>query len=123
MKVAVKEKLKEYRENKKLSQFDMGELLNMSAAAYGRLERGEVLPNLEQLINISDKLEIPINDFLPDSFIIHNNNENGNVGFIVGNYITNNHYYQNEIVQDLQSKIVKLQNELKTLMELLSNKD
>ncbi len=117
MKIAVKEKLKEYREDKKLSQHEMGELLNMSASTYGRLERGEVLPDLEQLVTIANKLEIPFSDFLPDSVIIHNNNQNGQVGIVVGNYTNNNYYYQNDTIEDLQKQVTELQEKLKSLHE------
>ncbi len=46
----------------------------MSVSAYGRLERGETTIDINQLVKICDKLDVPIQDFLPDTITFHNHN-------------------------------------------------
>ena len=51
--------------------------------------------DIERIIQFSKILEIPVQEFLPETFSIHNNNtdnDNGQVGFIIGDF----YYYGNE---------------------------
>lgn len=52
--------IKAARKTCKLTQEDMAEVLKMSVAHYGRLERGERFINLERLSQISIILKVPI---------------------------------------------------------------
>lgn len=65
------------RKSQKLTQEAMAEMLKMSVAHYGRLERGERLINLERLSQISCILHVPLTQLvagcIPDSSIISEN--------------------------------------------------
>ena len=60
--------LKNSRLARKLSQVAMAELIGMSPSAYSRTERGEPVHNATDLINMSQKLQIPIQHLLPEAF-------------------------------------------------------
>jgi transcriptional regulator with XRE-family HTH domain len=81
----------------------MAELLSVSPATYSRLERNETSIELENIVQFARKVNIPIQDFLPETLSFTNTTENGQGQFIFGN----NYYYANpqippEILQELE---------------------
>lgn len=56
-------KLKQIRLSRKLSQKDVGEVLNISPQAYGHYERGLRTPSIDTLIKLSDFYSVPV-DYL-----------------------------------------------------------
>lgn len=65
-------KLYSIRKSKKLSQEEMAKLLNMSRISYGKKERGDVEFTIDEMFDISNEFQLPIDDiFLPRS------NQNG----------------------------------------------
>lgn len=86
MKMKIGNKLFSTREERKLTQNEMADLLGLSTSAYSRLERNQVSVEMEQVANFADILNVPFQDFLPEHLAINNNNQNGQVGFIIGNY-------------------------------------
>ena len=76
MKIKVGNKLMSIREERKLNQNEMAELLGISPSSYGRIERNESTTDLEQIVSFSKTLNVPIQDFLPETTSI-NNNQNG----------------------------------------------
>lgn len=86
MKLKVGNKLLAIREERKINQTDMAELLSMSISAYQRLERSETFANYEQVMAFSKILEVPIQEFLPDTITISTRqDQNGHIGLVMGN--------------------------------------
>jgi transcriptional regulator with XRE-family HTH domain len=86
MKLKVGNKLLAIREERKINQTDMAELLSMSISAYQRLERSETFANYEQVMAFSKILEVPIQEFLPDNITISTRqDQNGHIGLVMGN--------------------------------------
>ena len=54
MKNLLQERLKELRRNKKLSQLDIANLLQITSSAYGFYEQGKSIPSAETLSVLSD---------------------------------------------------------------------
>ena len=50
--MAISDKILEYRQKNKLTQKELGELLNVSDKVISRWERGVTLPDVEMLKNI-----------------------------------------------------------------------
>jgi transcriptional regulator with XRE-family HTH domain len=78
------------RENRKINQDAMAELLDMTTSAYARLERGETSLKLEKLLEFSEKLDIPVHEFLPETISIYNQDSakqgnKGHIGLLIGN--------------------------------------
>ena len=85
MRMKVGNRLCSARTDRKMNQDEMAELLGVSTFAYARLERNETSAEIEQIANFSEILKIPLEEFLPEKFSIHNNSRNGHVGFVIGN--------------------------------------
>ncbi len=86
MKLKVGNKLLAIREERKINQTDMAELLSMSISAYQRLERSETFANYDQVMAFSKALEVPIQEFLPDNITISTRqDQNGHIGLVMGN--------------------------------------
>jgi transcriptional regulator with XRE-family HTH domain len=114
MKLKVGNKLKLIREEKRLSHEQMAEFLNMASSTYGRLERNETQMDMETLAKVSQKLNVPIQEFLPETFHITTHHQgNGNVGFVMGNYV---YYGVDESSKTLALENEKLRQENSTLM-------
>ncbi|MBR1975002.1 MAG: helix-turn-helix transcriptional regulator [Clostridia bacterium] len=58
-----KERLKELRQEKNLSQQDLGNLVNMSKMAISHWEKGHSEPSISQLIILSNYFEVSV-DYL-----------------------------------------------------------
>ena len=117
MKLKVGHRLLIAREDRKLNQAEMADFLGLSNSAYARLERNETAADLDQLVKISKSLQIPIQDFLPETFSIHSTNQNGHshVGLLVGNIYN---YSDREIGKELEMKDKEI-NTLKEIVDLL----
>ena len=113
MKLKLGHRLLQIREERKLSQAEMSELLGMSGSAYSRLERGETSLAFEELPNVAKSLGIGVQDLLPDTLTIHNSNNSNQSGLIFGNIY--NYYQNSELIQELQEKINKLSEEIQQL--------
>lgn len=59
-------RLTEVRKNKKLSQDEVGKLVNVHGAVIGRYERDEVKPSIEMATQLSEALEVSL-DYLVGS--------------------------------------------------------
>ena len=57
-------KLKNYREDKDLTQKQIADLIPMNQSNYSKIESGIQEPSLHQLIRISEILEVTIDDLL-----------------------------------------------------------
>jgi transcriptional regulator with XRE-family HTH domain len=85
-------KIKRIREMKGKTQEEIAEKLNLTAQAYGRMERGETSINTERLGKIAEALDVSVEDiyrFDDRKFMISGNNNgeaNENVQFNLNIY-------------------------------------
>lgn len=54
--------LRDARERLELSQQEVANMADMSIAYYGKIERGDIRPNLDRLAEVCDVLQVPISD-------------------------------------------------------------
>ena len=60
------EKIKLYRENKKMTQNDIADILKVSSATISKYESGALEPNIESLKKLAELFEISIDELLND---------------------------------------------------------
>ncbi len=60
------DKIKLYRENKKMTQNEIAEILDVSSATVSKYESGALEPNIESLKRLADLFEISIDELLND---------------------------------------------------------
>lgn len=60
------EKIKLYRENKKMTQNDVADILDVSPATISKYESGTLEPNIESLKRLAELFEISIDELLTD---------------------------------------------------------
>ena len=60
------EKIKLYRENKKMTQNDIADILKVSSATISKYESGALEPNIESLKKLAELFEISIDELLKD---------------------------------------------------------
>jgi transcriptional regulator with XRE-family HTH domain len=109
MKLRAGHKFYHIREERKLSQSEMAELLGISQSAYSRMERGDVSLPLEDLARYADRLGLPLQELLPETMTISNHQGNGSNVVFCNQY---NYYGESEhskVIQQLQEKIEKLE--------------
>jgi len=58
------EMLRTLREERKLTQEDLAELIERSVQSVSKLERGLTFPKLETLIRLSEKLNVPLRELV-----------------------------------------------------------
>ena len=68
------------REDRKLNQTEMAELLGLSQSGYSRIERNETSVDIEDVVRFSKILQVPVQEFLPETMSIHYENHNGTSG-------------------------------------------
>ena len=106
------------RNDRKLNQAEMADLLGLAPSTYSRIERNEGSATLEQVLDFSQKLDVPIQDFLPETISINSSNQNGNIGLVMG---TINYYGDQALAQEnafLKEKIQSQQTEIENLKEI-----
>jgi len=125
MKTKVGKRLSEERQKRDINQSEMADLLGVSTSVYARLERNETTAELDQLATFAQKLNVPIQEFLPETLTINTNNENGQIGLVMGNYYSyGNEKLANELEkahqenQFLKEKITLLEKRISDLEEL-----
>ena len=114
----INEKIRQLREQHKLSQENMADKLGMSVTGYGKIERGEVRSNLSRLEQISEVFNMDICELLSmggaekvyfNNTVTESSNSN-NFLFAIGN-------------ENLEKTIQQLQLILSHKDELLAQKD
>ena len=60
------DKIKLYRENKKITQNDVADILDVSPATVSKYESGALEPNIESLKRLSELFKISIDELLND---------------------------------------------------------
>lgn len=64
---SIGKRIRAARKSRGMTQEKLAELMKISVAYYGRLERGEKTINLERLTEISQLLNVPIGQLLEDA--------------------------------------------------------
>ncbi len=105
MKMRIGTKLHTVREDRKMSQAEMADLLGVSAPTYSRLERNDTSVDLEQVVNFSKILQVPIQEFLPETITINGQNQSGQIGLVIG---TVNTYFDKETFHEIDKLRVEL---------------
>jgi transcriptional regulator with XRE-family HTH domain len=112
MKIRIGSRLFSAREDRKINQTEMAELLGVSVSTYSRLERNESSVDLVQLTKFSESLNIPIQDFLPETLSINSNHhQNGHYGVVMGNIYN---YSDKELINENQKLQLKQVKRIKT---------
>ncbi len=117
MKTKIGNRLHRAREERKLNQVDMAELLGVSSATYSRMERSETSVELEQIVQFANLLGIPPQEFLPHNMTVngYNHSQKGQVGVVIGNVYHN--LNETDIVKELQHEIELKDKEIQFMSE------
>lgn len=109
MTLKIGHKLLSIREERRLSQTEMAELLGFPTSTYQRLEKNEKAIEYEKLPAISEALGVPIPELLPENVSIsnHHKGDNNQGGVIFGNIY--NYGEQNETIKNLEIRIAELE--------------
>lgn len=119
MKVKIGSKLHSIRENRKLSQAEMAELLSIPASSYARYERGDSSIELDKLVGFAEALGVQVTELLPETLQMNNNTGNGGL-IILGTQIVN-HYHDSSMLIGQKDEFIKsLEERINQLEELVS---
>jgi transcriptional regulator with XRE-family HTH domain len=95
MKLKVGHKLLAIREQRKLTQAEIADVLDVPTSTYARIERNETSVSLDKLTSFAEALQVPMHELLPETVSITNNSTNsGQGGVIFGNL----YFYQGDTV-------------------------
>jgi len=108
------DKVKLYRESKKLSQENVAYKLGLNQSQYSRRESGNILFSVKELESLSKLFEIQTSDLLNDEKIIFNKKDQKRG--IFGNYIT----MPNELIQQYEKRLQEKDEYIATLKEQIS---
>lgn len=123
MKISIGEKLLTIREDRRLTQVEMADVLGISPSAYQRIEKNIVSPTIEQALSFSDKLGIGILDLLPETLSIQNRPDNQSGGVVFGNQTINYYYGIEKAIAAKDKEIEILKSELSELKSIIFNKN
>lgn len=119
MKLKIGTKLKAIKEQRRLSQEEMAEKLDMATTTYARYERNETNMDLETLAKVSKALEVPLHEFLPETFQINNTPNNSQGGIVFGNFIYNSN--ADDTTRELEKQVELLGQEKKHLEDQVAS--
>ncbi|KXH83034.1 helix-turn-helix domain-containing protein [Chryseobacterium kwangjuense] len=107
-------KLRKLRDDKKMSQSEIANMLGVSQSAYNKWEADQARPNTDNLVKIAELHETSIYELLDEKSIIQNNADKA-IGNIQGN-VTINHTVSEELIDT----ILKNQKDISKLIEMQS---
>ncbi len=115
MKARIGHQLRFFRDEKNLTQIQMADLLKIAEATYARYERNETQVDYEKMVKFANSLNIPIQELLPETVAITNNNSGQGGSVVFGNQ---NVYIGDSIVnQTLSKENQELKDELLSLKQ------
>lgn len=118
MKQRIGNQLLTAREGKNLTQADMAHLLGVPLTTYQHYERNESSVDYTKIVKFAEILKIPIQEMLPDTVAITNNNHNSGQG---GGIIFGNQYFY--LGDNIANQALSQENkELKERLALLEQK-
>ncbi len=112
------------REDRKINQSEMADLLSITVPTYSRLERNETSIDLDQVVRFANIMEIPIQDFLPETITQNNTHNQNTQGGMGGNILGNiyNYFSDKDLAsenQSLKEKNTLLEGKIKDLEEII----
>ena len=109
-------KLRKLRDNKKMSQSEIADLLGVSQSAYNKWEADQARPSSDNLMKISDFHDIEIKDLLEESTGIVSNNifKDSSVSHHIFNYAQTVNMQSPELIEN----IVKNQEQIFKMIEV-----
>ena len=124
-------KIKRIREMRGITQEEIAEDLNLTAQAYGRMERGETSISAERLGKIAEKLGVNTDEIMrydENKYVISGNSNNGEAN--ENGVQFNLNIYESDIavealketIKNQQDQIKFLQNQVEKLTALLLKK-
>jgi len=108
-------KLKRIREEKRFSQQEIADLLDISQKTYSNIESDRSKPSIEQLSKLSSYLDFDLLQLLEEQGAVFNQSNN-EFKDNSGSYIVNN--FPNNLITQYESRI----NELQEIIQLLKEK-
>lgn len=120
-------KLRKLRDDKKMSQSEIADLLGVSQSAYNKWEANQARPTVDNLLKISNFHGIELKDLLEDSTGIVSNNifKNSSVSHHVFNYAQTVNMQSPELIDNIlknQEQIFRMIEAQTSLIENLLKK-
>ena len=112
------EKITQYRNRKGYTYENMADELDLTTAAYRKIETGETKLSVERLFKISNILETPLNEFLEFDGISQNQNNYNNENVYqqkIDNFYQENKEITAELIKAKDQLIEVLQKEIEYL--------
>ncbi len=108
------EKITQYRNRKGYTYENMADELELTTAAYRKIETGETKLSVERLFRISNILETPVNELLDldkNHFIQNNYNSESVISQRIENFYQENKEITSELIKAKDQLITQLQKE------------
>ena len=108
------EKITQYRNRKGYTYENMADELELTTAAYRKIETGETKLSVERLFRISNILETPVNELLDldkNNFIQNNYNSESVISQRIENFYQENREITSELIKAKDQLIMQLQKE------------
>ena len=112
------EKIAQYRNKKGYTYENMADELELTSAAYRKIETGETKLTVERLFRISAILETPINEFLEmdkNAFVQNNYSNESVFQQKIENFYQENKEITDQLIKAKDQLIEQLQKEIQTL--------
>ena len=112
------EKIAQYRNKKGYTYESMADELELTPAAYRKIETGETKLTVERLFRISAILETPINEFLEmdkNAFVQNNYSNESVFQQKIENFYQENKEITDQLIKAKDQLIEQLQKEIQTL--------
>jgi transcriptional regulator with XRE-family HTH domain len=124
MKMTLGNRLLTIRQERGLTQLDMALLLELPETTYARYERNESKVDYGKLVKFAEKLNVPVNELLPETVAINNNgNDNsqgggmifGNQYFYYGDSVANSAILQEN--KEMKERILNLEKKIEEILK------
>lgn len=112
------EKIAQQRNRKGFTYENMADELELTPAAYRKIETGETKLTVERLFRISNILETPVNEFLDfdkNQFVQNNYSSDSIFSQRIDNFYQENKEITDQLIKAKDQLIIYLQNEIENL--------